>query len=610
MLKIILRTLVLCAICGHLLFAATIKKKNGQVVEGEIQGMIVQKGEVKESPGEKDPSIRQYTVTYYVVNGSDIASIDESGVRKLSPTLAAIIVSQPGSAPRDADAVMSGVTMPGGAMFGATPAGGQVIRVGGTTREAGRASKERIVGEFRMDPGHKNPRIIPALEVSTARGKISIPVAELIAFKRDAQGGPEPGVPPAATAPARPTQSTPEARALLAKIAEALGGAEKVRAVKSVREKSVATYKTANLQIEAETTMVFPDRLVARVRTPAGETLLVASPDGSYQSMGSNRTDLSSSSHAEMMRWIHRDLIYVSKHAADYVAKVAGQEKLGDIDAKVLELHANDVDFRWFVDSQSGRVLRSAYSTEDGPEIVDFADWKTLDGISLPFQRITRVRGEQTYSTQVQEVELNPTVDPSLFHKPASVASSAEATSHESQAPKQAGGSSQGAPSPAPNAVSAQAVSALNGMSASVGGARVLGLTAREFPSGREVQMTVMDRAGQRWILGVNQATAKPTTRLCYNSDGSLCVAEAAAESRYGMINGSLLSVKVGEAINAELSSLSKQRGISAHIKSIKIVSPTNVVVVSWELAARPEEINGKFAIDRDGQRVPLPRGE
>jgi hypothetical protein len=57
-----------------------------------------------------------------------------------------------------------------------------------------------------------------------------------------------------------------------------------------------------------------------------------------------------------------------------------------------------------------------------GETVADYADWKTVDGISLPSKETRTHNGEQAASIDVKEMEFNPTIDPKIFEKPAAPA--------------------------------------------------------------------------------------------------------------------------------------------------------------------------------------------
>jgi hypothetical protein len=50
--------------------------------------------------------------------------------------------------------------------------------------------------------------------------------------------------------------------------------------------------------------------------------------------------------------------------------------------------------------------------------VVDFADWKAVDGLTLPQQKTTSANGRKVSSEKVESQQINPQVDPKLFSKP------------------------------------------------------------------------------------------------------------------------------------------------------------------------------------------------
>jgi hypothetical protein len=52
----------------------------------------------------------------------------------------------------------------------------------------------------------------------------------------------------------------------------------------------------------------------------------------------------------------------------------------------------------------------------------DLEDWKTSDGLTLPYLRKTKQNGEDFSTAQYTVIQINPTVDPKLFDKPVSEA--------------------------------------------------------------------------------------------------------------------------------------------------------------------------------------------
>jgi hypothetical protein len=51
-----------------------------------------------------------------------------------------------------------------------------------------------------------------------------------------------------------------------------------------------------------------------------------------------------------------------------------------------------------------------------------FSDWKNVEGLNLPFHRDNKQGGQNSSSVQFTTIQLNPTVDPKIFEKPAASA--------------------------------------------------------------------------------------------------------------------------------------------------------------------------------------------
>ena len=224
------------------------------------------------------------------------------------------------------------------------------------------------------------------------------------------------------------TESNPEGVALIAKVVEALGGAEKLQAIKSMSTKATAARKRPTGEIvplEAETITVFPDRVYQKLRSSRGEMLTVLSPSSSFMAMGGQSGDMPGELKDEATKQLKRSLIYVAQHATDpkFIFVAVGTEKIGDVEAKIVEINADGAETRWYVDPQSGRVLRTSAQSMgmSGPmlQVLDNSDWKTVDGISLPFKQAVKQDGQDAGSNELKELVINPTVDLKLFERPA-----------------------------------------------------------------------------------------------------------------------------------------------------------------------------------------------
>ncbi|MBI4164382.1 MAG: insulinase family protein [Acidobacteria bacterium] len=224
---------------------------------------------------------------------------------------------------------------------------------------------------------------------------------------------------------AGPATSNPEGRALIAKIIQSLGGTERIKAIKSLKQKVSISLNTpqGEMVLTGDQITVFPDRAWQKMASPMGEMTIVVSPSGGRIKGPMGSRDMPASRKDETLADLKRDPLSVVQHAGDptYIFAAAGAEKVGDVEARILEVNADSASVRWYVDGQSGRILRAA-SPAGGPEpgerVTDYSDWKTIGGVTLPFRKVRTRGGEKESSIEIKEIEFNPAVDPKLFEKP------------------------------------------------------------------------------------------------------------------------------------------------------------------------------------------------
>ena len=227
-------------------------------------------------------------------------------------------------------------------------------------------------------------------------------------------------------------ESNPEGLALARKVAESLGGEAKLKNVKSLRQAFTLTQKVGDTPgtIDIESTIVFPDRLKADLQTGQGAFTMIVTPDAGFVAAGGQVQDMPSSRKQETMEQIHRDLIYLAQHVGDpaFSFSAAGKDDSGTDELAMVDVSGPGVSMRWFVDPQSGKLLRETYKSlgQGGPVDSEtaFSEWKTVDGLNLPFHRDNKQAGKDSSSTEFSKIEINPAVDPKIFEKPSAAGQS------------------------------------------------------------------------------------------------------------------------------------------------------------------------------------------
>jgi hypothetical protein len=88
-----------------------------------------------------------------------------------------------------------------------------------------------------------------------------------------------------------------------------------------------------------------------------------------------------------------------------------------------VDVNAAGAAIRWWVDPQSGHILKETYRTigPHGPVQgeTEMDDWKPVSGITLPLLRHNKQDGQDSSTSEYTTLEINPAIDPKLFEKPA-----------------------------------------------------------------------------------------------------------------------------------------------------------------------------------------------
>jgi zinc protease len=239
---------------------------------------------------------------------------------------------------------------------------------------------------------------------------------------------PEPGAKPAAAGaagatPAKPASSSPEGVALIKKVQAFVGGKAKIDAVQATHTVGTMQAQTPQgpMDVEVDATTKYPDSSRRVMKTPMGEMTVVSTSEGGFMVSPMGSQDMPSGQRTSVRNDSRADIISVLKNVDNpkYTFTVGGTEKVGSLDAQILTIDADGTAVKWLVDPTSGKILRRVSQSPRGESITDYTDWKTVDGITLPVAFTTTTGGQQSGSGKLTTVEINPTIDPKIFEKPA-----------------------------------------------------------------------------------------------------------------------------------------------------------------------------------------------
>jgi zinc protease len=217
--------------------------------------------------------------------------------------------------------------------------------------------------------------------------------------------------------------SNPEGKALAAKVVEKMGGAAKLKSVRSMHAK-LAQQAKDEPAAQMDLTILYPDRMHLAMDSPMGPMTVVFAPTGAFMSAQGQVRPIPASAAKESLDQIKRDPTFIASHSDDpkFTFTANGSEKISNIDAQILDVNADGTAVRWYVDPASGLILRETYSATNNSGAfkgeTDLSEWKMFDGVNVPTKHTNRQDGKESSVVTFTEVHINPEVDPKLFDKP------------------------------------------------------------------------------------------------------------------------------------------------------------------------------------------------
>jgi zinc protease len=226
--------------------------------------------------------------------------------------------------------------------------------------------------------------------------------------------------PDSAAAPIAPG-ADPAARALAGRVRDFVGGEQRLAAINSTRSVSAVTVTTpqGQMQLEQETTVVFPDRVRRVMTTPMGEIVMVVSPEAAFMQSPMGAQDLPGSQREAILTELRQDLLYILRNIdhADVAFALGGTESINGVEAQLLDLSVWGSRLQWLVDPATGQILRQVSRSGPAEQVVDYAEWREFDGVRLPARYTVSSGGQQAASAELRSFTVNPEVPAAAFRR-------------------------------------------------------------------------------------------------------------------------------------------------------------------------------------------------
>jgi len=250
-------------------------------------------------------------------------------------------------------------------------------------------------------------------------------------FGAERRGGQESGGPERAAlryAQQSAVHADDPARALLDRVVNAMGGLEKLRAVRTVTAQQIVTTpgRGEAVDVEATSYIAYPNQFRVDTKSPNG--LLVSAFDGStaWTRDPQATRDAPAPMAAEAKSNLQRDVIRLLVGAEDGSLQVRLlQDARNDQgrNTRTLELASSTMSpIVLSIDAETLRVTKEAFAAGPGGQVIveeSFSDYRAVDGVQMPFLAERHV-GPITVKRRVLDIQLNRPLEPSLFKRSAS----------------------------------------------------------------------------------------------------------------------------------------------------------------------------------------------
>jgi YHS domain-containing protein len=234
-------------------------------------------------------------------------------------------------------------------------------------------------------------------------------------------------------APATP-EAVKKAKALIDAAVAAMGGASRIDGLASYQEKSTTlqTRRQGEVEVKTNLTVVFPDRIRSERVMPDYEdaskvrqfaTVVTASEV--FGIMGSVTRPLPNSARIEQEKEVNRRILAILRARNSFNPAAIGSGKIGEISVEQVAIEIDHAMYTLGIDPASGRILSLA-THRRGPQgnfgqfVQTFSDFRTVDGLTLPFKITATFDGQpwKEQSPTIEAIAVNGKIDPALFEKP------------------------------------------------------------------------------------------------------------------------------------------------------------------------------------------------
>lgn len=225
-------------------------------------------------------------------------------------------------------------------------------------------------------------------------------------------------------------------QALIEKAVAAAGGAPQIDGLTSYQEKSTARQgrHSADVEVKTDLTVLFPDRVRMDQVMPdfANESVtrqiaLVVTPGEAFALMQNKVRPMPEAARSDLQREMQRKPLWIlrARNTAGFNPMATGTATVGESAVEQVVVDIDGTSYTLGIDPGTGRLLTLSYWRRGpagyfGKLTKVFSDFRTVDGVTLPF-KVTATFNDEPWKEQsanVASITLNCKPDLALFEKP------------------------------------------------------------------------------------------------------------------------------------------------------------------------------------------------
>ena len=210
---------------------------------------------------------------------------------------------------------------------------------------------------------------------------------------------------------AAPTYSQAEGmakgKAILARAIQAMGGSDKIMAIKAIVHKGDWILAGTTLPLERIT--IFPDQYARQTVVYPSDKVIVEIRDGKGTITNSKGgAPLDDEAAKDFLRTILRDPVYLWQNLGRYQVRYVGARRFAGHDTHEL-LVSGLTSCRYFIDQASFQILGCQYMIvfPNGSILVEerYSDFRAVDGVTFPFKTVQLGDGKVQITKNFKEIK-------------------------------------------------------------------------------------------------------------------------------------------------------------------------------------------------------------